>query len=64
MYPTVAAAMAAGCPWLHFICAICHQRNAVDLRRFEQHRAASVSGIIPEIACTTANGPARFVFSA
>jgi hypothetical protein len=31
MYPTGAAAIAAGCPWLHFICTVCRQRNAVDL---------------------------------
>jgi hypothetical protein len=57
MYPTVAAAMAAGCPWLHFICTICQQRNAVDLRRFGYLRAASVSSIIQEIACTSCGRP-------
>jgi hypothetical protein len=51
MYPTVAAAMTAGCPWLHFVCSSCQHSSAVDLRTFGQHRAASISSIIPEILC-------------
>jgi hypothetical protein len=57
MYPSVACAIAAGCPWLHFICAYCQQRNAVDMRRFEKHSAASVSSVIPEIACSRCRRP-------
>jgi hypothetical protein len=51
MYPTVAAALAAGCPWLHFICTECQQRYAVDLRALERHGGSSISSAIPEIAC-------------
>jgi len=51
MYPTIAASIAAGCHWLHFICTGCQQPSAVDLRCFEDHSAASVSSVIPEIFC-------------
>jgi hypothetical protein len=52
MYPTVTAALAAGCPWLHFCCTLCQRQDAVDLRTFPQHRTASVSSVISELACT------------
>lgn len=57
MYPTIAAAIAAGCHWLHFICTVCQRGNAVDLRCFDGHRAASICSVIPEIACAHCRRP-------
>jgi hypothetical protein len=44
--------LGADCPWLHSICTVCQNRNAVDLRGFERHRTASLSSLIGEIVCT------------
>jgi hypothetical protein len=57
MYPTIAAALAAGCPWLHVVCTICQQQNAVDLRGFKRHQTASISGVMSEIACAHCQRP-------
>jgi hypothetical protein len=50
-HPTVGAAIAAGRPWLLFYCPACGQTGAIDLRRLDRHRGATLESLIPSLSC-------------
>jgi hypothetical protein len=49
--PTIGAAIAAECPRLRFYCPACRQIGAVDLRKLDRHRCATIEGLIPALSC-------------
>ena len=50
-YRTIGAAIAAGVPWLSFSCPACAQFGSIDLRTLDRHPGASISSLIPSVAC-------------
>lgn len=51
-YPTIGAAITAGCPILRYVCPGCQQLGEKDLRRLDRHKDAAISGLIPSLSCT------------
>jgi len=45
-YPTIAAAIAAGVPWLVYSCPACQHGGSLDLRKLDRHPSASISSLI------------------
>jgi hypothetical protein len=50
-YPTFRTALAAGLPWLEYICPGCRQVGELDLREVDRHSEASISTLIPQLSC-------------
>jgi len=50
-YPTIRAAIAAGCPWLDYMCPACCRIGEVDLRQVDRNPDASISSLIQELSC-------------
>ena len=50
-YPTIRAAVAAGCPWLDYMCPACCRIGEIDLREVDRHPDASISSLIQELSC-------------
>jgi hypothetical protein len=50
-YPTIRAAIAAGCPWLDYMCPACCRVGEIDLRQVDRHPDASISSMIQELSC-------------
>jgi hypothetical protein len=59
-YPTIAAANAAGLPWLSFSCPACGQFASVDLRTLDRHPGAAISSLIPSVSCRRCSPNAPF----
>jgi hypothetical protein len=57
-YPTIGAALAAGTPWLTWMCPACETLDDLDLRKVDRHPAASISSLIPSLQCGRCNGSA------
>jgi hypothetical protein len=59
LYPSIAAAVRAGKPWLTFRCPACDLIGDADVRAFDRHPHASISSLIPALRCPrcTPNGP-------
>ena len=50
-YPTIRAAITAGCPWLDYMCPACCRIGEIDLRQVDRHPDASISSLIQELSC-------------
>jgi hypothetical protein len=50
-YPTFRTALAAGLPWLEYMCPACRQVGELDLREVDCHPEASISTLIPQLSC-------------
>jgi hypothetical protein len=50
-YPTFRTALAAGLPWLEYLCPACRQVGELDLREVDRHPEASISTLIPQLSC-------------
>ena len=50
-YPTIGAAITAGCPWLRFYCPACRQIGEVDLRNLDRHHRATIESLITTLSC-------------
>ena len=50
-YPTMRAAITAGCPWLDYMCLACRRIGEIDLRQVDRHPDASISSLIQELSC-------------
>jgi hypothetical protein len=50
-FPTIAAAISAGRPWLNFECPGCLTFGDVDLRQLGRHPDAPISAVIPDVSC-------------
>jgi hypothetical protein len=50
-YPTFRTALAAGLPWLEYMCPGCRQVGELDLREVDRHPEASISTLIPQLSC-------------
>ena len=59
-FPTIAAAIAAGLPWLSFSSPACGQWGAVDLRALDRHPGAAISSLIPSVSCRRCSPSAPF----
>src|SRR5262249_31369100 len=59
-YPTIAAAIAAGVPWLSFSCPACGQWGSIDLRTLDRHPGAAISSLIPSVSCRRCSPNAPF----
>jgi hypothetical protein len=60
-YPTIGAALAAGRPWLSFLCPACEMVAEVDLCFHDRHPDASVQSLIPALSCTRCRPNPPFV---
>jgi hypothetical protein len=47
----IGAAIAAGHPWLMFLCPACQQIGEIDLRRLDRHRGATIESLILSLRC-------------
>jgi hypothetical protein len=59
-YPTIGAAIAAGVPWLTYLCPACQQVGSVDPRTLDRHPGGAISGIIPSVSCRRCSPNAPF----
>jgi hypothetical protein len=50
--PTIRAALTAGTPWLDVFCPCCGTSRAVDLRKVDRHRLASVVNLVLGLRCS------------
>ncbi len=50
-YPSVGAALATGCHWLHVVCPACQQMGETDLRTLDVHPNASIGVVIRAMSC-------------
>jgi hypothetical protein len=58
--PTIGAAIAAG-HWLLWVrCPACRTTNAIDLRKLDRHRDATVTSLIPALSCRSCRPNAPF----
>ena len=47
----IGAAIAAGHPWLTFICPACKQIGEIDLRRLDRHPNATIESLVVSLRC-------------
>jgi hypothetical protein len=47
----IGAAIAAGRPWLTFLCPGCQQIGEIDLRRLDRHPHATIESLVLSIDC-------------
>jgi hypothetical protein len=47
----IGAAIAAGHPWLTFICPGCQQIGEIDLRRLDRHPNATIESLVLSLSC-------------
>jgi hypothetical protein len=59
-YPTIGAAITAGCPLLSFYCPACGQVTEVDLRKIDRHHGATIESLIPALSCKRCRPNAPF----
>ena len=59
-YPTIGAAITAGCPLLSFYCPACGQVAEVDLRKIDRHHGATIENLIPALSCKRCRPNAPF----
>lgn len=48
-FPTIRAAITAGCPWLDYMCPACCRVGEIDLRQVDRHPDASISSLTQEL---------------
>lgn len=56
-YPTIGGAIAAGTPWLSYMCPGCRQVGDVDLRTLDIHERAPISAVIQKLRCGCSDNP-------
>jgi hypothetical protein len=47
----IGAAIAAGQPWLTFICPACQQIGEIDLRSLDRHPNATIESLVLSLSC-------------
>jgi hypothetical protein len=47
----IGAAIAAGHPWLTFLCPACQQIGEIDLRRLDRHPNATIESLVLSLSC-------------
>jgi hypothetical protein len=47
----IGAAIAAGHPWLTFVCSSCQQIGEIDLRTLDRHRGATIESLVLSLNC-------------
>jgi hypothetical protein len=58
--PTISAAIAARRWFLWVRCPACRTTQAIDLRKIDRHRGATVSSLIPALSCRSCRPHAPF----
>ena len=57
----IGAAIAAGHPWLTFVCPACLQIGEIDLRMLDRHPKATIESLVPSLSCRRCRPNAPFV---
>ena len=57
----IGAAIAAGHPWLTFICPACQQIGEIDPRGIDRHPNATIGALIPALSCRRCRANPPFV---
>jgi len=50
--PTIRCAVVAGTPWLDVYCPGCKTSRAIDIRKLDRHRLASVGSLVLGLRCS------------
>jgi hypothetical protein len=60
-YLRIVAAIAAGHPWMTFLCPACQQIGEIDLRKIDRHPNATIESLILSLSCRRCHPNPQFV---
>jgi hypothetical protein len=60
-YLRIGAAIAAGHPWMTFLCPACQQIGGIDLRKIDRHPNATIESPILSLSCRRCHPNPPFV---